>query len=240
MSDPRDTIRDSTSIRRMFGSIAGNYDLLNHLLSMNRDRMWRRRAVRAADAKGPVLDVCAGTGDMAIEWAGTLPAGTRVEAADFSIAMLARLRGKVAANGLAPRVGAAAGDTLRLPYPSNRFGAVSVAFGIRNVADLRGGIGEMMRVARPGGRVVILEFTTPANPVFRAIYLFYFMLVLPFIGNLVSGSGDNAYGYLPRSVMNFPSRERLAEIMREEGLADVRTHDLSMGIVNVFVGTKRG
>jgi demethylmenaquinone methyltransferase/2-methoxy-6-polyprenyl-1,4-benzoquinol methylase len=234
MDSGRDTIREAGSIRRMFGGIAGSYDLLNHLLSLGRDRLWRRRAVRAADARGPVLDVCAGTGDMALAWRRALPEDARVEAADFCSEMLVLLRRKHGAEGL----GVAAGDTLRLPYPRDRFGAVSVAFGIRNVSDLRGGIREMRRVARPGGRVVILEFTTPANPLFRAVYLFYFMLVLPFIGNLVSGSGENAYGYLPRSVMNFPSRDRLVEIMTEEGLVDVRAHDLSLGIVNVFVGTK--
>jgi demethylmenaquinone methyltransferase/2-methoxy-6-polyprenyl-1,4-benzoquinol methylase len=234
MDSARDTLREASSIRRMFGAIAGSYDLLNHLLSLGRDREWRRRAVRTVPAESPVLDVCAGTGDMAIEWSRVLPEGSRVEAADFCHEMLVLLRGKKGAEGL--RV--AAGDTLRLPYPGNRFGAVSVAFGIRNVSDLRAGIREMRRVTKPGGRVVILEFTTPANPIFRGVYLFYFMLVLPFIGNLVSGSRENAYGYLPRSVMNFPSRSRLVEILAEEGLEDVVAHDLSLGIVNVFVGTK--
>ncbi|MEN8151839.1 MAG: ubiquinone/menaquinone biosynthesis methyltransferase [Planctomycetota bacterium] len=231
-----DTLREARSIRRMFGAIASNYDLLNHLLSLNRDREWRRRAVRTAPVTGPVLDVCCGTGDMAIEWRALVSPGERVVAADFCPEMLTLLRRKAGGAGL----GVAAGDTLRLPWPSNTFGAVSVAFGIRNVADLRGGIAEMKRVARPGGRVVILEFTTPANPVFRAAYLLYFMLVLPFIGNLVSGSGENAYGYLPRSVMNFPSRDRLLSILAEEGLEDVRAHDLSLGIVNVFTGVKGG
>jgi demethylmenaquinone methyltransferase/2-methoxy-6-polyprenyl-1,4-benzoquinol methylase len=173
---------------------------------------------------------------MALEWRTLLPAAGDVKATDFCPEMLTHIRGKNGGDSL----GVAAGDTLRLPFKSDTFGAVSVAFGIRNVADLRGGIGEMRRVARPGGRIIILEFTTPANPLFRAVYLFYFMLVLPFIGNLVSGSRENAYGYLPRSVMNFPSRDRLVEILGEEGLREVRAHDLSLGIVNVFTGVKEG
>jgi len=236
MASGRDTLREALSIRRMFGAIAGNYDLLNHLLSLNRDREWRRRAVHAADAEPPVLDVCAGTGDMALEWSRVLPEGARIEAADFCPEMLMLLRRKEGSG----KLHVVAGDTLRLPYPGDRFGAVSVAFGIRNVSDLRAGIQEMSRVAKPGGRIVILEFTTPKNPIFGAIYLFYFMLVLPFIGNLVSGSRENAYGYLPRSVLNFPSRDRLLEILEEEGLTEVAVRDLSLGIVNVFTGTKSG
>jgi len=238
VSDGRDTIRGARAIQRMFGGIAPRYDLLNHLLSLNRDREWRRRAVSLIEPAGPVLDVCAGTGDMALEWSarGDHP----VHATDFCEEMLVRFRGKLAGKGLDGRVRVYAGDTLRLPFASDTFDAVSVAFGIRNVADLRGGIREMTRVARPGGRVLILEFTMPANPLFRGVYLFYFLLVLPFIGNLVSGTRDNAYGYLPRSVLNFPGRKRLLGIMAEEGLTRVRSENLSLGIVNVLIGEKEG
>ena len=236
MNDGRDTIREASAIQRMFGGIAPRYDLLNHLLSLNRDREWRRRAVAAVRAEGPVLDVCAGTGDMALEWAERTPAV--VYAADFCEEMLVRFRRKLSARGLLERVRVYAGDTLRLPFASDTFGAVSVAFGIRNVSDLRGGIREMTRVARPGGSVVILEFTMPTNPLFRGLYLFYFLLVLPFIGNLVSGTRDNAYGYLPRSVLNVPGRRRLLQIMEEEGLRRVRSENLSLGIVNVLIGEK--
>jgi len=232
----RTTIREAEKIRRMFGGISSTYDLLNHLLSLNQDRKWRTRTVAAAGVEGPVLDVCCGTGDLAIEW-GTSPAvAGPVIAADFCLPMLERAREKEGAEG----VRFLAADTLRLPFPPDSFGGVSVAFGIRNVANLSGGIREMVRVARPGGKVVILEFTMPKNPLFRAVYLFYFLLVLPFVGNLLSGAEDSAYGYLPRSVLHFPPREELVRLMEEEGLRDIRAHDLSMGIVNVLVGTKDG
>jgi demethylmenaquinone methyltransferase / 2-methoxy-6-polyprenyl-1,4-benzoquinol methylase len=222
----------------MFGGIAGSYDLLNHLLSLNQDKVWRRRAREVTGGTGPFLDVCAGTGDMALEWVEAAKGGV-VTAADFCEEMLVLGRAKVADLGIAGKVRFLAADTRALPFLNDRFGVVSVAFGIRNVSDLRGGIREMIRVARPGGKVVILEFTMPRNPVFRAVYLFYFMLVLPFVGNLVSGTEDSAYGYLPRSVLNFPNRSRLMEILAEEGLQDVAAADLSLGIVNVLTGTKR-
>ena len=239
MADTIDTIREARAIRRMFGGIAARYDLLNHLLSLNRDRRWRRAAVAAAFAEGPVLDVCSGTGDLALEWARVVPHGTPVLGADFCHEMLALGGRKVRERGVGG-VRLMAADTLRLPFASRTFGAVSVAFGIRNVADLRAGIREMARVTRPGGKVAILEFTMPENPIFRVGYLVYFMILLPLVGNLVSGSAENAYGYLPRSVRNFPDRDRLVEILLEEGLIDVHAHDLSMGIVHVFVGVKAG
>jgi demethylmenaquinone methyltransferase/2-methoxy-6-polyprenyl-1,4-benzoquinol methylase len=181
----------------------------------------------------PVLDVCAGTGDFTLEWAR---AGGAAVGSDFCVPMLEIAGRKSAAAGLPASFVAA--DTLALPFPGDAFGTVSVAFGIRNVSDLRGGLRELRRVVRPGGEVVILEFTTPVNPLFRAVYLLYFLVVLPLVGNLVSGSGDGAYGYLPRSVRRFPGRDRLRRIMEEEGLTGVRVHDLSLGIVNALVGTK--
>ena len=221
----------------MFGGIAGSYDLLNHLLSMNQDKRWRRKACAVAAGEGPVLDVCAGTGDMAFEWVRA-GAGEPVTAADFCHEMLVLGKQKVLDRGDEDRVRFLAADTLSLPFADDSFGVVSVAFGIRNVSDLRGGIREMTRVARPGGRVLILEFTMPRNPLFRSIYLFYFLFVLPFVGNLVSGTEESAYTYLPRSVLNFPNRARLLEIMAEEGLTEVSGTDLSLGIVNVLTGRK--
>lgn len=224
----------------MFGGIARRYDLLNHLLSGWRDVEWRRRTVGLVEPEGPVLDVCCGTGDLALAWSERLGPDRTVCATDFCQEMLVLFGGKIRRRGLGRRVLTAAGDTLRIPFPDDTFGAVSVAFGIRNVADLRGGIREMARVARPGGRVLILEFTMPTNLVFRSVYLLYFLLVLPFIGNLVSGTRENAYGYLPRSVLRFPGRARLKAIMEEEGLEEVRIENLSLGIVNVLVGRKPG
>jgi demethylmenaquinone methyltransferase/2-methoxy-6-polyprenyl-1,4-benzoquinol methylase len=221
----------------MFSGIAGSYDLLNHLLSMNQDKRWRRKACALAAGEGPVLDVCAGTGDMAFQWVEQ-GAAERVTAADFCHEMLVLGREKSRQRDLNGKVEFLAADTLRLPFPDDHFGVVSVAFGIRNVADLRGGIREMARVVRPGGRVLILEFTMPKNPIFRAVYLFYFLFVLPFVGNLVSGTQESAYNYLPRSVLHFPDQPRLLQMMEEEGLTEVRADNLSMGIVNVLSGRK--
>jgi demethylmenaquinone methyltransferase/2-methoxy-6-polyprenyl-1,4-benzoquinol methylase len=225
-------------IRGMFAGIAPRYDFLNHLLSANRDRGWRTATVAAAAARpgDPVLDVCTGTGDLALEWERALGPSSEVVGTDFCEPMVRLGRQKALRGGSRVRLGVA--DTLRLPFRDGRFEAVTVGFGIRNVADLGAGVREMARVARPGGRVVILEFTQPSNPAFRFLYYVYFLLLLPLLGNLVSGSRQNAYGYLPRSVLSFPDRGRLSRIMEEAGLKDVRVHDLSLGIVTVHVGVK--
>ena len=232
------TLHRPDRIRSMFAGIAPRYDLLNHLLSANRDRGWRTATVAAAEARpgDPVLDVCTGTGDLALEWERTLGPGSAVVGTDFCEPMVRLGREKAARAGSRVRLGVA--DTLRLPFPDGRFAAVTVGFGIRNVADLAAGVREMARVARPGGRVVILEFTRPSNPAFRFLYYVYFLLLLPLLGNLVSGSRQNAYGYLPRSVLSFPDRTRLSRIMEESGLRSVQVRDLSLGIVTVHVGVK--
>jgi len=222
----------------MFAGIAPRYDLLNHLLSANRDRGWRRETVAAGACRpgDPVLDVCTGTGDLAMEWSRTLGTRSEVVGTDFCEPMVRLGLDKVRRERLPVRLGVA--DTLRLPFADGSFAAASVGFGIRNVADLVAGIREMTRVVRPGGRVVILEFTRPSNPAFRLVYYVYFLLLLPLLGNLVSGSRQNAYGYLPRSVLSFPDRGRLKARMEEAGLRDVRILDLSLGIVTVHVGVK--
>ena len=219
----------------MFAGIAPRYDFLNHFLSANRDHGWRRATVAAGEARpgDPVLDVCTGTGDLAIEWARSSCA---VTGTDFCEPMVRLGAEKVRRESLPVRLAVA--DTLRLPFPDGRFAVASVGFGIRNVADLRGGIAEMARVVRSGGRVVILEFTRPANPLFRFVYYVYFLLLLPLLGNLVSGSRQNAYGYLPRSVLSFPDRRRLAGMMEDAGLRRVEVREVGMGIVTVHRGVK--
>jgi demethylmenaquinone methyltransferase/2-methoxy-6-polyprenyl-1,4-benzoquinol methylase len=216
----------------MFGDIAPRYDFLNHLLSFNVDRRWRRRAAALAQPRGPTLDVCSGTGDLAAAMAAA--AGRTVLGVDFCAPMLRRGKDKESC----ARVRFVRGDALRLPLPSNRFDVVSVGFGIRNVTDLDGGLREMVRVARPGGRIAVLEFTMPRRPVLRALYGFYFGRVLPFLGNAISRS--RAYTYLNRTVLAWASEAELTERMRLAGCASVTVHPLTFGIAAVHLGVKAG
>ncbi len=233
-------MQEPARIRGMFAAIAGTYDTLNHVLSLNQDRGWRRFAVEMAGVRAgdTVLDVCCGTGDLALELSRKVGPGGRAVGTDFCEAMVRLGQGKADEARDPVRLGVA--DTLRLPFASARFRAVTVGFGIRNVADLRAGIREMARVTAPRGKVAILEFTQPANPLFRFVYYVYFLILLPILGNLVAGGRRNAYGYLPRSVLAFPDRDELARIITDCGLLDVRVHSRTFGIVTVHVGTRPG
>lgn len=220
----------------MFGAIAPRYDLLNHLLSFNVDRRWRRRAVALAQPRGPVLDICTGTGDLAAAFRAALGGMSRepVLGLDFCLPMLRHGKDKKSCR----EVRFLRGDALELPFEDDRFDVVSVAFGIRNVADLDRGLAEMVRVARPGGRIAVLEFTTPKRRFFRGLYGFYFGRVLPFVGNLLSRS--KAYSYLNRSVLEWADEAELARRMETAGCAAVRVHSLTFGIAAVHLGTKPG
>ena len=230
-------------IQNLFSAVARHYDFLNSLLSLRRDRSWRRETVKASEVAptSKVLDVCTGTGELALAYADKISAQGFVIASDFCFEMLV-----IGDQKLQQPVGAVsnrttnflAADTLILPFLDNTFDVVSVGFGIRNVSDLEMGIREMTRVVAPGGRVVILEFTQPVNPLFRGLYYFYFTKILPFIGNRISGSEDDAYGYLPRSVMKFPDCNALKGVMEQCGLMDVRFYRKTFGIVAIHVGKK--
>jgi demethylmenaquinone methyltransferase/2-methoxy-6-polyprenyl-1,4-benzoquinol methylase len=216
----------------MFGDIAPRYDLLNHLLSLNIDRRWRRKTVALAAPRGPVLDVCTGTGDLAAAFA-QVP-GPPVFGVDFCAPMLRLGRDKKACR----RVLFVQGDALRLPVRSDHFDVVSVGFGMRNVSDLDAGLKELVRVTRPGGRVAVLEFTMPRRRIPRALYGFYFGRILPFIGNTISRS--RAYTYLNHSVLEWASEHALAERMRAAGCASVDVWPLTFRIAAVHLGVKRG
>lgn len=222
-------------VRTIFSEIAPKYDLLNHVLSLNIDRRWRRRAVNALDlaADDPglrVLDACAGTYDLSLELAERPGFRGRVVASDFARPMLVTGRDKLEGRPVDP----VCGDSLRLPFPDGAFDRVMVAFGVRNLSDTRAGFREFARVLRPGGRLVVLEFTTPPNRLMRGAYLFYFHRVLPLVGRLVSGH-PWAYTYLPESVREFPGPDELARQMEEAGFARTEWSWLTAGIAALHV-----
>lgn len=225
------------AVRKMFGAIAPRYDLLNRLLSLSIDRRWRRRAVdrllEERPARGVFLDACAGTMDLALELAGRDGFEGQVIASDFTFEMLERGEPKIKAHDVVPTCA----DALRLPFADDTFDGVTVGFGVRNLAGLDQGLTELARVLKPGARLVILEFTTPRWQPFRALYLFYFLRVLPLIGRMISRHSD-AYTYLPASVLEFPEPDGLAERMRGAGFERTRWESLTAGIAAIHIGEK--
>lgn len=233
----------------MFGEIAGRYDLLNHLLSLGIDVHWRKRTVRLVPPEGPepILDVCTGTGDLALAYARTATPVRSVVGSDFTRNMLMLAQRKFtlaqqktarqASSTLAP-VTFVEADAQALPFADGQFQIVSVAFGLRNVADTRLGLREMIRVCRSGGRVAVLEFSQPRSRLFGALYRCYFRHVLPRIGQLVSGSRMDAYHYLPQSVGEFPDGAALAALLQECGLREVQYRPLTFGVATLYWGRK--
>ncbi len=224
-------------VQRIFSEIAPRYDLLNRVLSFNVDRRWRRRAIAALNwtrrPDGRYLDLCAGTLDVAAQLARTPGFRGSVVGADFAEPMLRAGAGKSPADVVRPVVA----DALQLPFASASMAGAIVAFGIRNLADLDAGLGEVLRVLEPGGRLVILEFSTPFSPLVRAGYHAYFHHVLPFVGRLVSGH-QTAYRYLPQSVATFPSQQMLGDRIEQAGFRAVRWRSLTFGIAALHVGEK--
>ncbi len=222
----------------MFASISKRYDLLNTLLSLNRDSSWRRFTVRHSGLKegGRALDVATGTGKLAMELAGAVGKRGRVVGVDFCDEMMEQGAAAIRGTDLEDIIEFRNARAESLPFPDSSFDCASIAFGLRNVSDIDRSLCEMARVTRPGGRVLVLEFTQPRNRIVQGLYYFYFFRVLPFIGGLISGNRD-AYTYLPESVMKFPSPERLKEKMENAGLAAVEYHLLTGGIVALHQGT---
>ena len=229
------------NVRKMFDSIAGDYDRLNHILSLDVDKSWRKKAVKeivgGSGAPLRILDMACGTGDFAMAIARDAVPGSRITGADISEGMLAGGRKKVEAAGLCDMISLEAGDCEHLDFPDGSFDRVSIAFGIRNFEHIDKGLSEMYRILRPGGKAVILELSVPGNPVLLAAYKLYFLHLLPVIGGLVSGDKD-AYRYLPASVLGFPAPEKFKDMMREAGFSDVRATAMTFGICRMFTGIR--
>ena len=242
---PRERAADATvdksgaRVRGMFAEIAPRYDLVNRMLSGGIDVWWRHVTVSRAPppAAGAILDVCTGTGDLALAYAAKSGPHVRVVASDFCRPMLDRGIEKSQRSGA--RVEWIEADAMRLPFPDATFDLVTVAFGLRNIADTATGLAEMARVCRPGGRLAILEFALPRNRLIRTGYLWYFRNVLPRLGNAVARNGSDAYTYLNRSVEEFPTGEALATLVRAAGFTQVDSLPLTCGIAALTIATRQ-
>ena len=227
-------------VQQMFAEIAPRYDRMNHLLSLNVDRYWRWRTTRIVPPRGdlPILDVCTGTGDLAFAYHRQARGSAAVFGTDFCSEMLQIGQQKRDRAGLDGQVTFMQADTQHLPFEDSKFQIVSVAFGLRNVADTDAGLREMVRVCNAGGRVAILEFSMPTWQPMRALYGFYFRYILPRLGQWFARNSQQAYDYLPESVGEFPSGEEMAQRMRDAGLHSVSIHPLTFGIATLYVGVK--
>jgi demethylmenaquinone methyltransferase/2-methoxy-6-polyprenyl-1,4-benzoquinol methylase len=224
----------------MFDAIAGRYDLLNHLLSAGRDKQWRKRAVAQLQLTGmeTVLDLCTGTADLAMAAVEGPTRARRVVGVDFSAAMLEIGKKKIAAaTGTSAPIALIRGDATRIPLADGSVNAVTIGFGIRNVQQPMTACQEILRVLRPGGRLVILEFSLPRSTALRKLYLWYFRGVLPAVGRAIS-KHPSAYAYLPASVEAFPTPEAFCNELRHAGFGTVRAVPLTFGIVYMFVAVK--
>jgi demethylmenaquinone methyltransferase/2-methoxy-6-polyprenyl-1,4-benzoquinol methylase len=224
----------------MFGHIAPSYDFLNHLLSLNIDRWWRWQTTRLVPPQpdAPILDLCTGTGDLALAYDRAAAGRAPIVGADFCHEMLVRADRKAAKRGVADHVRFLEADAQFLPFPDHHFQITCVAFGLRNVTDPERGLAEMVRVTMPGGYVAVLEFSKPRHWFFGSLYRFYFRRLLPLIGQAISRSRDSAYNYLPASVLEFPDGDALAERLRSHGLIDVHWTPFTFGIATLYVGRK--
>jgi len=227
-------------IRRMFGQIAPWYDTLNHVLSLNIDTSWRRRVAKLVPPRSndPILDLCTGTGDLAFTYDRATGGRVPIIGADFCPEMLDHARQKGKRRKTTGRVTFVEADAQQLPFPSDHFQLVSIAFGLRNITDTDRGLAEMIRVLQPGGKLAVLEFSRPRGRILGPLYQWYFRKVLPRIGQVLARNQESAYRYLPESVLQFPDGEELANRLRCHGLLDVSFQPFTFGIATLYVGVK--
>ena len=236
MSEPQKT--GSPAVKNMFSSIAGKYDLLNRLFSLGTDVKWRQELASeiSATENRPILDVATGTGDVALTLQERCSGDGLIVGTDFTLPML-QVGAKKVSHNRKRKIRLTAGDAYALPFRENIFGAVTIAFGLRNLAHRVDGLAEMARVLTPGGRVVILEFSPMDRPVFGRLFRFYFHRIMPFVGGIISGN-RGAYRYLPESVDQFPDPVQLSQEMIEAGFTEVKYRALTMGIAYLHSGIK--
>lgn len=237
-------------IRRMFDGIASWYDFLNHFLSLGIDRSWRKRSARRliddALPEGPILDLCCGTGDLTLAFHRRLEQRSKKVASeaarslagiDFSPEMIAHALKKTERIRKNARIDFSVGDATSLPFEDGSFALVCVSFGLRNIVDTEQGLAEMVRVCKSGGKVGVLEFSMPTHPLIAGPYRLYFRAFLPRLGRFFAGNHDNAYNYLPESVLMFDSPELLGKRLEKLGLTDIRSFPMTFGIATLTVGT---
>jgi len=224
-------------VAKMFDSISGRYDLLNHLLSAGIDVSWRRKAIALLKPKGPqlILDIATGTGDFALEALKLNP--KKIVGIDISEGMLEVGKQKIAKLGLEGKIELKKGDSEIIEYPDNYFDAVIVAFGVRNFENLPLGLSEMYRTLKKDGTVVILEFSKPSGVIFKSFYNFYFKYILPLVGRLIS-KDSAAYTYLPESVKEFPYGKQFVGLLEETGFKSAECKELTFGVSSIYTATK--
>ena len=226
-------------IENMFDGIARRYDLLNRLLSFRQDVYWRRKMISALAIRGPavILDVACGTGDVMMELIRRHPELKLVIGADFSMQMLKIAHDKIKISGNPSKATLVAANGLRLPFAGESLDAVTIAFGIRNIMDRQQALAGFYECLKPGGKLAVLELTTPENRLLNRIYLYYFKAILPRMGAFLSKDAG-AYHYLPASVLAFPRPAALASLMRQAGFMDIRWRQMTLGICTLHLGVK--
>src|SRR5688572_2432520 len=233
----KEALSKKDQVAKMFNNISHRYDFLNQLLSLGIDKTWRKKAIGVLRPLKPqtILDVATGTGEFALQALDLNP--RKVIGIDISDGMLEIGRKKVIAKNLSSQVELVHGDSENIPFSQNKFDAVTVAFGVRNFENLKKGLSEIKRVLRPGGMIVILEFSKPSTFPFKQVYNFYFRFILPKIGSIVSND-KSAYTYLPKSVEAFPDGEDFLRILHDVGFKNTQCSSLTFGISSIYIATK--